>query len=314
MTELFRPLRIRLALTGFVATYAPVLVLLAVFFLTVETDSDEENTGDTVVVESIDRVAVSMWMPITALGLLPVAAGLSWWWAGRAVGPVERALANQQRLIEETSHELRTPLATLSANTDVLLAHPHPTVELYHQGLERAGEQSRRITAVVEDLLVQARGRARTIDRRPDDMVTIVREAIDAIGPMAQANSVSVGLTGARRAEASVDRSRIERVVVNLLSNAVRHSPEGGAVDVAVTTEAGTIEISVVDQGPGIPSDRQEQIFERYWRQGRRSGTGIGLAIVMQVAEAHGGSVAVESPVDDDRGSRFILRVPSSIT
>jgi signal transduction histidine kinase len=342
-------LRVRLAVLGFLAIYVPALFLFGVTTVT-ENERVEERNGVETASQTSDHVM--SWSAWTVVALAPFAAVVAWWWAGRAVRPIERvrtvaedigasdlgrridldhgpseimslaasfdsmldrlerSATTQQRLIEETSHELRTPLAILSANADVLLAHPEPTVELYRQGLERTKAAAARLTATVDELLVDARGRARTLDRRPADLATIVRGVVDEARVGAELRAVTLSLDGPGSAVCALDESMVRRAVANLVDNAVRHAPDGSPVDVRVTLDERHGRVVVTDSGPGIALDDQERVFDRFWRgHADGGGTGLGLPIARQIARAHGGDVTVASPAPSGVGSVFELRI-----
>lgn len=335
-----RSLRIRLALAGFVAAYGLVLVLLAVVLASNEEVDTLERVDDGIVTfdrEEQDDANPERSALLTSLVLAPIAAGLSWWWSGRAIRPVARAMTLQRHLIEETSHELRTPLSILTTNAEVLLGDPEPTIDLYRRGLERSAEVAERMRRVVESLLVDARGRARVIETRPTDLVRLTRSALDALEPLARERGLTLELTEGEAVRARVDPTSVERAVTNLVANGIGHGPPGSVVTVTVSARGDDrAEIAVVDAGPGIAPADQSAVFERYWRAagppggepgapsdaeapaglgrdpgetpaGDADGTGLGLAIVRQVALAHGGSVEVDSPVSDGRGTRLRL-------
>ena len=348
MSRAVRSLRVQLAVVGFFAIYVPVLLLAGV---TAVTDTEIQVVDDgTAVEETSDRR--SPWVTVTAVALGPAAAALAWWWAGRAVRPIdrvrtvaediegsdlsrrialdtgptevvalaasfdamldrlERAAEAQRRLIEEASHELRTPLTVLKANAEVMLAHPEPTVDVYREGLERSQVAATRLQTALDELLVDARGRARTIDRRPADLAAIARNVVDDAAVVATPRGITVSLAGPARAECRLDAATVTRAVANLVDNAVRYSPEGSAVAVEVTADETEAAVVVTDHGPGVPSEEQDRVFERFWR-GRLDtpGTGLGLPIARQIAAAHGGSLTVRSPGPDGDGSVFTLRL-----
>jgi signal transduction histidine kinase len=338
--RLFRSLRVRLATLGFLAIYLPALLLFGVILAT-----DTEVTVETGQPASSTR-HLSGWPLGTLLALGPVAAGLAWWWAGRAVRPLHRVRAvaedieatdlsrriglahgpvevtalaasfdamldrleaaaeTQRRLIEETSHELRLPLSILMTNAEVLLAHPAPTVEVYRQGMERAKAATDRLQRTMEELLVDARGRARTIDRRAVDLMPVVRALVADAGVVAAARGVTIAVAGPAAVVCRVDEPTVRRAISNLLDNATRHAPSGSTVDVHIEQSPEQVAITVTDRGPGIPAAEQERIFERFWRGGE-SGTGLGLPIASQIAQAHGGAVTVTSPGPAGDGSVF---------
>lgn len=302
MSRAWRSLRVRLAVLGFLAIYLPVLLL---FGVTVATEHEATTeVVDGVEVTSDASEERSAWVTGTVLALAPAAAVLAWWWAGRAVRPYEamydrlrHAADAQRRLIEETSHELRIPLSVMATNAEVLLAHPDPTLEVYREGLERSGRAASRLRAVIEELLVDARGRARTVDRRPADVAALLRSVADDARVVAQRRGILVRLTAPPRAVCAVDEATVRRAVANLVGNAVRHAPEGSAVDVALERRGAGLAVVVTDHGPGIPAADLAHVFEPFWR-GRRDGhgTGLGLPIARQIALAHGGDVTLTSP------------------
>ncbi|NED99918.1 HAMP domain-containing sensor histidine kinase [Phytoactinopolyspora halotolerans] len=346
-------LRVRLAVLGFLAIYLPALLLFGVILAT-ETDTDVrvENGVETRSTSS-DRSASVTW---TVVALGPVAAGLAWWWAGRAVRPIERiravaeeieetdlsrriglergptevvalaagfdamldrlehAAETQRHLIEETSHEIRVPLSVLTTNAEVLLAHPDPSVDVYREGLERSRRTAERLRATVDELLVDARGRARTLDRQPADLVTIVRGVVDDAAVLATAREIDVRVAGPARLVCPVDVATVRRAVSNLIDNAIRHSPGGSTVHVDVESTGDQATVVVTDHGPGVPAEEQERIFQRRWRghnaehgAAAGDGMGLGLPIARQIALAHGGNLTVASPGPDGDGSVFRL-------
>jgi signal transduction histidine kinase len=332
---------------GFLAIYVPALLLFGVIVATdIETTVNVAGTAE----EVRHTTRRSGWAGWTVLALAPAAAGLAWWWAGRAVRPIdwirsvaedieatdlsrriglrhgptevvslaasfdamlhrlERAADTQRQLIEETSHELRIPLAVLMTNADVLLSHPDPTVEVYRQGLHRSRKSAVRLQKAIDELLVDARGRARMLDRRPADLMAIARDVVEDAGVLAATKGTTVSLAGRPSVECSVDEPTMKRAVANLVDNAIRYAPAGAAVRVTVERTGSELAVVVTDDGPGIPADAQDRIFQRFWR-GRQDvpGTGLGLPIASQIAQAHGGTLTLRSPGPDGVGCVFRL-------
>ncbi|PZF82915.1 sensor histidine kinase [Jiangella anatolica] len=301
MSRRWRSLRMRLAVTGFLAMYLPVLLLYGVTVYTDYETTTELANGVEVTIESWGTW--SPWVTGTVLALGPASALVAWWWAGRAVGPyaemherLQHAADAQRRLIEETSHELRIPLSVLATNAEVLLAHPAPTLSVYREGLERSGRAATRLRAVIDELLVDARGRARTIDRQPADLVALVRAVAEDIGVVAGSRGVSVVVTAPARLVAAVDEATVRRAVANLVDNAVRHAPAASPVEVTVEDRGAELAVVVTDRGPGIPADELPHVFEPFWHGRDRPGTGLGLPIARQIALAHGGDVTIAGP------------------
>jgi signal transduction histidine kinase len=188
----------------------------------------------------------------------------------------------------------------LSTNAEVLLAHPEPTVELYRQGLDRSRRAADRLRHTIDELLVDARGRARVLDRRPTDLMALARDVA--------AERTTVSVTGPTTAECAVDQPTVRRAIANLVDNAVRHSLADSAVTIGVAMSDNMATVTVTDHGPGIPEPEQPHIFERFWRgPGDRPGTGLGLPIARQIAQAHGGDLTVTSPGPTGNGCVFHL-------
>ncbi|GGO45452.1 HAMP domain-containing sensor histidine kinase [Streptomyces lasiicapitis] len=348
--RLLGSLRGQLALLGFLAIYAPALLLFGVILATDTETTREDTTGAPAVESTTTHRSAPVIGTVIALG--PLAAGLAWWWAGRAVRPIDRVRAvaddiqgadlgrrialrhgptevitlaasfdgmldrldraaeTQRQLIEETSHELRIPLAILVTNAEVLLAHPEPTLGVYRQGLERSRSAAVRLQAVMDELLVDARGRARTLDRRPVDLTAVVRAVVEDADVHAAAKGTSLSLSGPPAAICPVDEPTVHRAVHNLVDNAIRHAPAGSAVRVTVETTESEAAVTVTDHGPGIPTDDQPHVFQRFWRGPSESpGTGLGLAIARHVAVAHGGTLTLTSPGPTGDGCVFRFSV-----
>jgi two-component system, OmpR family, sensor kinase len=220
----------------------------------------------------------------------------------------EGALLRQREFVTDASHELRTPLTSVLANLELL------EEELTGEQREAAASalrSSRRMRRLVADLLLLARADAgRQAPHRPVDLSEVVTDAAAELEPVARGHEISVSAPpGARIAGA---RDELHRLVLNLMENALRHTDPGTAVEATVDRRNGQVVLAVEDDGPGIPPEMREKVFERFYRgAGDRSGSsGLGLAIVRAVAESHQGSVTLEEPLDG-RGARFVVRFPA---
>jgi two-component system sensor histidine kinase MprB len=219
---------------------------------------------------------------------------------------LEISLRQQRQLVADASHELRTPLTTLRTNLE-LLARGQPTDPAERQQvLVELVAQMERLSTLVGDLIDLAR----------DEEATLPIEAVRLDEVVAEAITDVRGRYPHVRFEATIEettvrgiRPRIARAVTNLLDNAGKWSPAGGVVE--VTVRAG--EVSVRDHGPGVAPEDAPRVFDRFWRApNARSlpGSGLGLSIVKDVAESHGGSVTVEHA--NGGGARFRLRLATS--
>jgi signal transduction histidine kinase len=205
---------------------------------------------------------------------------------------LEAAFASQRRFVADASHELRTPLTEMRTLIDVTMARPAASAEQLKPVLAAIGAAVDRSEDLIEALLTLARsdrglGLAETVD-----LPTAVEDAIDLLGPAAAARQIQIG-TELRDAQVTGDRVLVERLVSNLIDNAVKHNVTGGWVLASTRTEAGTAELTVANGGEHIPSDQITGLFEPFrrlsGRTGNQPGSGLGLSIVASVASAHGG-------------------------
>ena len=217
----------------------------------------------------------------------------------------EEMLERQRQFIADISHELRTPLTSVLANLELL--------SVMLEGDERETAESalrstKRMRRLVADLLLLARTDAgRVSARSPTDLASVVMDAAAELEPISEGHEITVE---AEPAIVEGARDELLRMASNLIANAIRHTPAGTEVHAAVSVHDGEAELAVTDDGPGVPPDLAPHVFERFVRGGgdRAGSSGLGLAIVRAVAEAHGGSVRLETP--EGGGARFVVRLP----
>ena len=229
---------------------------------------------------------------------------------------LESAFNEQQRFIADASHELRTPLAVLRGETEVALAKQR-TVDEYQESLSLIQEEAERLSRIVEDLFILA--------RQPIDVpATLIRERVslnDAVKDCARAAQVLATRKGVRLTtennsssiQLSGDKELITRMILNLLDNAVKYTPTGGEISLALTRQNGNAEIVVRDTGIGIPEVDRQRIFDRFYRVDKArsralGGAGLGLSIVRWIVELHGGQIHISS--SPGRGSTFTVDLP----
>ncbi|MBV9193721.1 MAG: HAMP domain-containing histidine kinase [Solirubrobacterales bacterium] len=216
-------------------------------------------------------------------------------------------LDRQRHFVADASHELRTPLTSVLANLDLLADELRGEQEETAQAALRA---TRRMRRLVGDLLLLARADAeRSQPHRPTDLAEVLLEAASELGPVAEEHELSID---ARRAVVPGVEDDLHRLVLNLLENAVRHTPPGTRIHAATAMRDGVAELVVEDDGPGIAPELARRVFDRFVRGARDDGrgSGLGLSIVRAVAESHGGSVRLELP-ESGRGTRFSITIPA---
>jgi signal transduction histidine kinase len=230
-----------------------------------------------------------------------------------AMARQEEALARQRRFVADASHELRTPLTSISGYASLLERKGLRDQKVAGASVEAIRRSSRRMEDLVEDLLCLAGGdEGAPMDSRYQDLGAVAAEAVETAQAAAQ-GKVSVRYAPpADPVRANFDRTRIGQALGILLDNAVKYTPQGGEVRVSVSEHGGWVDLEVSDTGIGMPKDQIPLIFERFYRTDEArtaGGSGLGLSIARQIAEAHGGTIAVESKLD--QGSTFVFRIPT---
>lgn len=233
----------------------------------------------------------------------------------KMAGDLERADTLRSNLMADVSHELRTPLTVLEGNLRAALDH---VVTLDDAGVANLYGQIRHLIRLVGDLreLALAETRALTLDLQPADIKALVDETIQALEPLAAEKGVAITSDMGGLPPARVDAGRIRQALINLLSNALRHTPEGGKIVVRAVVRKSELRLSVEDTGDGLRPEQLERVFDRFYRADESrsretGGTGLGLAIVKAIAEAHGGRVEARSG-GPGKGCAFSLTLPIS--
>ncbi len=230
---------------------------------------------------------------------------------------LEKSFASLHRFTADASHELKTPLMVLRAGVERALVHPGTPGEIL-QSLDETLAQINQMTEMVESLLTLARadeGRAPLAVEEADlrDLLSDVTETAGMLGE-------SAGITVSSEmpdqpVRLAVDRHRIQEMLLNLVTNAIKYTPSGGTVALSLADQDGVVSFTVRDSGIGIAPGDLPHIFDRFWRAdparsrtGQHPGTGLGLAITKWIAEAHGGSITVQSR--PGRGTLFTVSLP----
>ncbi len=212
----------------------------------------------------------------------------------------------RRRLAADVAHELRTPVAVLQASLEAMV---DGVIDVDTRSLSSLLDDTLRLSRIVKDLQVLASAdiEALSLECHPVDLSVVAADAAAST----EAEMARAGLMLRCELEPAVvngDATRLYQVVANLLTNAMKFTPTGGRVKLAVAPQGGEAKLSVEDTGVGIPDDEIPHVFERFWR-GRaatgRAGSGIGLAVVADLVHAHGGTVAAASV--EGRGTRFVV-------
>jgi two-component system OmpR family sensor kinase len=224
----------------------------------------------------------------------------------------EQSLERQREFVADASHELRTPLTSIHANLELLQAAAVGSEDDRH-AVDSALSSTKRMSGLVSDLLLLARADAgRRAATKDLDLAAIASGAIVEVQPLAGNRRIESQLDGPLPLEGNPDE--LHRLIRNLLENAVRHTPEKTTIELTARRDGDEALLEVIDDGPGIPSEMEDQVFDRFVRGDGPSdtagggGSGLGLAIVRAVAESHGGSVLAGRSTYG--GARFSVRLP----
>jgi two-component system, OmpR family, sensor kinase len=230
----------------------------------------------------------------------------------------EAAMQKQREFVADASHELRTPLTSVLANLELLQASLHSDEQAEDREIvDSALRSSRRMGRLVADLLLLARADAGRLQaHRRVDLAEIAGDAAAEAAPLMGERELIVDNERPLQVEGS--RDELHRLVLNLLDNAIRHTPPRACVELALREDGGEAVVEVADDGPGIPASMRTQVFDRFVRgtgpadTAGGTGTGLGLAIVSAVAESHGGTV--EATESKSGGALFVARIPLAKT
>lgn len=245
--------------------------------------------------------------------------------AGQALQPIMRSWQRQQEFVADASHELRTPLAVIQLNLDVVLGHASESVSDNFEWLNNAKSESRRLVKLTENLLTLARADSNetVLAHEPVSLFDVAAKVIDSFQPYAAAKELMLTLEPEERSEGSEkerfsvwgDPDRLYQLAFILVDNAIKYTPAGGSIRVALGQHRQSVRLMVQDTGIGIPKEDLGRIFDRFYRgdparERAHPGVGLGLSIAKWIAEKHGGRIHVQSSLDE--GSEFTVTLPQS--
>ena len=216
------------------------------------------------------------------------------------IARLEDAFERQRRFTADASHELRTPLGVIRAQSELALSQPR-SPEYYTRILGSIHDEAGRLTRLAEDLLVLARADAgETLDRQEVDFQDLVAEVGASVAPRARTAQIHFSVQLDECAPIQGDETWLKQLLLNLLDNAIHHTPLGGRVTLSLRAAPGGAVVQITDTGAGIAPEHLPRIFERFYRADEArsratGGAGLGLAICRWIASAHGGTLVIES-------------------
>jgi signal transduction histidine kinase len=220
--------------------------------------------------------------------------------------------------ISGVSHELRTPLAQIRMFSETLTLGRVRSDEERRRSLAIIDQEARRLTHLVENLLHFSRSERQTthITPEPTALAPLVQEVLDGFAPLAAARGATVAASIPEDLVVPADPGAVRQMLLNLLDNAVKYGPAGQQVRVGATRDNGIARLWVDDGGPGIPRADRERVWDRFWRLERDrgssvAGSGIGLAVVRELADLHHGRAWIDDAGPDAGGTRVVIELPA---
>jgi signal transduction histidine kinase len=233
---------------------------------------------------------------------------------------LEAANRAKDQFLSGMSHELRTPLHTVIGFSELLSEELHGPLNLKQKRyMDHIRTDAQHLLALINEILDLSKIEAGRLELALEnfDPVAVIEEAVSSVRPRADAKAIRIHKNIAALAALNADRLRFKQILLNLLSNSVKFTPDGGEIRVDATASPASVTISVADTGIGIPQEEHAAVFDRFHQigvnaKGVREGTGLGLAITKALVEQHGGSISLAS--EPGQGTCFTFSIPVGVT
>lgn len=239
--------------------------------------------------------------------------------SGRAMVPLKTAYEKQRQFAADASHELRTPLSVVMASAELLQNDPSITSPFLKQVIDDVRDEVKKMTKLVGDLLVVARSDNKALKLKPSkfELAGLIEQTARLMQPLAEQKNITLRAEGLKKADIQADEQKIRQLVLILVDNAVKYTPEGGTVTVFMPqAEKGHVKFAVSDTGIGIAKEDQEKVFDRFYRVDKArsremGGNGLGLAIAQEIVNLHKGHISIASELG--KGTTFIVDLRAKV-
>jgi signal transduction histidine kinase len=261
----------------------------------------------------------TMIMAVLGLLALIIATIVGHLLSGKAMVPLKAAYEKQRQFAADASHELRTPLAVVMASADLLQNDPSIKSPFLKQVIEDVRDEVKKMTKLVSDLLVVARSDNKALKLKPSkfDMGGVTAQVARLMQPLAEQKQITLVAEKMPKVLVQADEQKIRQLVLILVDNALKYTPEGGKVTVEFRkAEKGRICLAVSDTGIGISKEDQEKVFDRFYRVDKArsremGGNGLGLAIAQEIVNLHQGKISIQSELG--KGTTFLVELRGRI-
>ena len=261
----------------------------------------------------------TMIMAVLGLVALIIATIVGHLLSGKAMVPLKAAYEKQRQFAADASHELRTPLAVVMASADLLQNDPSIKSPFLKQVIEDVRDEVKKMTKLVSDLLVVARSDNKALKLKPSkfDMGGVTAQVARLMQPLAEQKQITLVAEKMPKVLVQADEQKIRQLVLILVDNALKYTPESGRVTVEFRkAEKGRICLAVSDTGIGISKEDQEKVFDRFYRVDKArsremGGNGLGLAIAQEIVNLHQGRISIQSELG--KGTTFLVELRGRI-
>lgn len=225
----------------------------------------------------------------------------------------------RREFVGNVSHELRTPLSSIKILSESLIHQDHAPEEIYKEFLRDIDSEVDRLNKVIDSLLylVDLEKEAIHLDYQLTYVNYLIEKVINSLRPLADKKNIKINFVEKIRTQVMLDKFKIQQALINIISNAIKYTPENGKIDIELDVDKDNFTLKVKDTGIGIPEDELPFIFDRFYRvdkarDRKTGGTGLGLSITQQLIALHQGEIHVESVVDE--GTTFFIVLPLKAT
>ncbi len=315
--------RARLKLTGlYIGIIAVILIIfsLTLYYALVKNIQDnfegnfsDEQAQNLVITKTTDQLQTTIFL--IDLIIVFASSGLSYFLAGKTLKPIQGAMEKQRQFTADASHELRTPLAIMQTNLEVALREKEWNKENGRALIVSAIDEVKLMTKLTEELLMLSKleDKERVYSFKKVNIAEIVEKVIKKVQNIATERKIQLSVECSTATLIYGDAESLERLIMNIVSNALNFTPAGGYVRLAVEQRGDKATIHVQDTGMGIAEEDLPHVFERLYRadkaRGRNGGTGLGLAIAKEIAYKHQGTINIKSELGN--GTLVIITFPA---